>query len=455
MVVNRHWSFDDLRRLYEMAEHEGPDDPRGPNGSPPPSYEAVEHPGGDQRLAIEPSPLDSDQSKAIVKYHAMPLNQLDAKMTNAMALPNKVLAQPDVNVVDHLLAEWTHVKEFERRRQKRREKYSAHYQTDESDTSSDDEYDQSMRKGGHHLEGPNGTHMPRNSVKNVHFRARVESDNEDSDKATPRNGRTPSRYVLRSDSSSSSSHSPPPHLRRSSDSSTRFRPAPADLTDRTRRPYTQPRDGVSSTDRPNLRTGPGPQSGLPQQQQQPRGLPQQWQNPPQSPHWLSNSAAQSPGLRPPPYNGQFPPPNGQYQQPGHFPPTPPPGPQRMATSSGPYHPGHPHGQQKQISPSSSFQPGFRGPPSLDGRGGGGGQPREGYQPQSRDGGHHHHSGRHHRRRDTNERDRDRDRDRESEKKREVKQKSFKENAKKDVTRGLLGAGAVAGLMDLLGGLDGI
>ena len=441
MVVNRHWSFVYLRKLYEMAEHEGTDDLKSPVESAPPSYEGVEHPGGDQRLAIEPSPLDSDQSKAIVKYREMPLNQLDTKMTKAMALPNKVLAQPDLNVVDHLLAEWTRVNEFEKRKQKRREKYGAHYDTDdESDTSSDDEYNQSMNKGGRYLEGPNGTQKPRKSVKNVHFRARVESDNEDSDKAKPRNGRAPSRHVLRSDSSSSSSPSPPSHSRRSSDSSTRFRPA--DLTDRTRRPYTQPRDGVSSSDRPNPRNGPGPQPGL---QQQPRGLPQQWQNSPQSPHWSQNQMPLSPSVRPPPYNGQFPPPNGQYQ-PGYFPPPTPPGPQRMSSSSGPYHPGLPPHQQKQTSPSSSFQPGLRGPPSLDGRG----QPRGGYQLQPRDGGHHHHSGRHHRRHETSERERDR----EAEKKREAKPKSFKENAKKDVTRGLLGAGAVAGLMDLLGGLDG-
>ncbi|KAL8794994.1 MAG: hypothetical protein Q9195_002442 [Heterodermia aff. obscurata] len=440
MVVVRHWSFVDLRRLYEMAEHEGTDDIKSPIDSAPPGYEAVEHPGGDQRLAIEPSPQDSDQSKAMVKYHETPLNDLDAKMTKAMALPNKVLAQPDVNVVDHLLTEWTRVNEFEKRRQKRRERYGAHYETDdESDTSSDDEYDQSIQKGSRYIDGPNGTQKPRKSVKNVHFRARVESDNEDSDKVKPRNGRAPSRHILRSDSSSSSP-SPPPRSRRSSDSSTRFRPAPADLADRTRRPYTQPRDGVSSNDRPTPRNGPGPQ---PSPKQLPRGLPPQWQNPPQSPHWSQNQMPQSPGLRPPPYSGPFtPPPNGQYQ-PGHFPPPPPPGPQRMHTSSGPYHTGHPlNNQQKQTSPSSSFQPGFRGPPpsGLDGR------PRDGYQ---RDGGgHHHHSGRHHRRHETGERERE-------EKKREAKPKSFKENAKKDVTRGLLGAGAVAGLMDLLGGLDGI
>lgn len=451
MVVVRHWSFVDLRRLYEMAEQEINEDRKGSIENPPPSYEGVEHPGGDSRLAIEPAPLESDQNKALVKYQEMPLNQLDAKLDKAMALPNRVLAQPDVNVVDHLLAEWTRIEEIRKRRQKRREKYGAHYETDDESDTSESEYDRSEKIGGRYLEGPNGTSKPRKSVKNVHFRARVESDTEDSDEGKPRN-QAPSRHILRSDTSSSSSPSPPPSgLRRSSDSNPRFGAPPADLADRTRRPYTQPRDGVSINDRPSSRSVPG----LPPGMQQSRSLSQQWQNPPQSPRWPNqNQPPQSPGIRPPPYNGQFPP-NGQYQ-PGHFPP--PPGPQRMP-SSGTYAVPHPQsgfGHNQQQSPSSSFQPGpgFRGPASLDGRGTPDmrGQPRVGYQPQPRDGqrdGHHHHPGRHHRRPGTGERER------EPEKNRGGKPKSFKGNAKKDVTKSLLGAGAVAGLMDLLGGLDAI
>ena len=147
MVVVRHWSFVDLRRLYEMAEHEDADDVKSPIESPRPTYDGVEHPGGDQRLAIEPAPLESDQSKAMVRYQETPLNQLDAKMNKAMALPDKVLAQPDVNVVDHLLKEWTRIREVDGRKQRRKNRYGAHYETDdESDTSSDDSY--SSRNGG-------------------------------------------------------------------------------------------------------------------------------------------------------------------------------------------------------------------------------------------------------------------------------------------------------------------
>ena len=450
MVVVRHWSFVDLRRLYELADHEGPEEFQSPIESQPPSYEETEHPGGDKRLAIEPTPLASDQSQALIKHQETSLEQLDARMNKAMVLPNKVLAQPDVNIVDHLLDEWTRVREFEKRRQRKKHRYDAHAETDdESDTSSDDEFDLSQTAGGRYLEGPNGAHKPRKNVKNVQFRARVDSDTEGSDHTKPRK-RAPSRHVLRRDTSSSSSSSPPPRFRRSSDSDPRFRPAPPDLADRTRRPYTQPRDGATTNDHPTSRNGPLPNPGFPPNiQGQPRGVPPpQRQNSLQSPHWSNSQAPQSPGLRPPLHNGQFPPsgpvPTNSQYNPAHFPP--PPRPQRKP-SSGPYAmppiPQGGYGYSPQISPSSSFQPGFRGPPSLDGRGGG--QMRDAYHQRERRDGYSRHEGRH-KRHGTGERERDNARARDKE-----------ERDKKDrkITKGLLGAGALAGLMDILGGLDGI
>ena len=402
MVVVRHWALVDLRRLYEAAEHEDLDEVKSPIESSPPSYNGVEHPGGDPRLAIEPAPFESDDSKAVVKYHDTPLTQLDASLNKAMARPNRILRNPDVNVVDYLLEEWTRLREIEKKRQKKNEKYGAHYETDESDFSSEGEFERSQDIKGRYI--TNGSGKPSKNGKNVRFSARVEDDPEESDRSKPRN-RPPSRHVLRSDSSSSlsSSPSPPPRSRRSSDSSThRYRPPPPELVDRTRRPYTQPRDGGS--DRPASRGGP-PSPGS----QQPRGVPMP------NPQWQSPNP-QSPGLRPPPYNGQFPPPSGYY---------PPPGPQRMP-SLGPYGmppPGYGPGPQP--------QPGFQGPP----RGPTG--------PNQQAGGQQHHH-------------------RQSTKKREggggkpadgKKEKGSGEI--KGVKRGLLGAGAVAGLLDLLGGLDAI
>ena len=415
MVVVRHWALVDLRRLYEAAEHEDLDEVRSPRESPPPSDNGVEHPGGDPRLAIEPAPSETDDSKALVKYRETPLPELDHSLDKAMEKPNRILRNPDVSVVDYLLEEWTRLREIERKRRKENEKYGAHYETDDSDFSSEGEFERSQDIKGRYI--TNGSGRPPRSVKNVRFRARVEDESEDSDLAKPR-GRPPSHHVLRSDSSSSSSSPspPPPRSRRSSDSQ-RYRPQPPDLADRTRRPYTQPRDGGS--DRPVSRGAP-PSPAL----HQVRGMAlpnQQW----------PKANPQSPGLRPPQYNGQCPPQNSQFPPAnGPFPSMngyyPPPGPQRMP-SSGPYGmppPGYGTGSQ----PPPGFQGQSRGPLGPI-------QQMSGPHPH-----HHHHQS-------------IRKRDGEGGKAGEGKKKE--KTPIKGVKRGLLGAGAVAGLMDLLGGLDAI
>lgn len=415
MVVVRHWALVDLQRLYTAAEHEDVEEVRSPIESPPPSYNGIEHPGGDPRLAIEPAPLESDDSKALVKYQETSLPQLDNALEKAMARPNKILRNPDVNVVDYLLEEWTRLREIEKKWQKRNDKYGARYESDDSDLSSEGEFERSEDIKGRYI--TNGSGKPSKNVKNVRFRARVEDDAEESDRGKPRT-RPPSRHILRSDSSSSSSSSlspSPPRSRRSSDTNgQKSRPQLPELPERTRRPYTQPRD--STADRPGSRGGP-PSPGLNQM----RGMAmanQQWQG----------STPQSPGMRAPPFSGQFPPQNGQYPplngqyppQNGQYPPgngyyPPPPGPQRMP-SSGPY-----------AMQAPGYGPGFQGPP----RG-----PPPPNQPS--DGRHHHHH--HH-----------------PNKKQDGKLVEGKKGKSeiRGVKRGLLGAGAVAGLLDLLGGLDAI
>ena len=414
MVVVRHWALVDLRRLYEAAEHENIDEVRSPIESPPPSYDRVEHPGGDPRLAIEPAPFESDDSKALVKYQETPLTQLEATLKKAMAKPDRILRNPDDNVVDYLLEEWTRLREIERRRQRKNERYGAHYETDDSDISSEGEFVRSQDIKGRYI--TNGTGRPAKSNKNVRFRSTVEDDeSEESDKGKRRH-RPPTRHVLRSDSSTSSSSSPSPppsRPRRSSDGGVqRYRPQPPELVDRTRRPYTQPRDAAS--DRPSSRNGPpsGPPSPS---SQQVRGMSipnQQWQN----------QVPPSPGLRLPHHNSQFPSQNGQYpRQNGPYPPPngyhPPAGPQRMP-SAGPY------GMQP---PGYGPPPGFQGPP----RGPPGANLQTGIP-------HHHPS----------------NKKRDDGKGKPADGKKEKTEIK-GVKRGLLGAGAVAGLLDLLGGLDAI
>ena len=407
MVVVRYWALVELRRLFQLAQNEDDSDIKSPLESPPPSYaDGVEHPGGDPRLAIEPAPLASDDSKALVKYHEKPLEELHSSLYKAMANPDRILENPDSNVVDYLLKEWTRLREIEKQRphmreQKKTGRYGARYETDESDTSSEDEFESVDGKGRYITNG----HSKPKAVKNVRFRARVESDSEDSDRGKPRS-RAPSRHVLRSDSSSSASSAsaPPPRpARRSSDiSSSQYRPPFLVFAEGSPVPYTQPRDGT--TERPGSRNAPSePGSPYPR-------LPmpnQQWQSTPQSP-----------GLRPPPQLGQFPSPNGYY-------PPPPQGPQRMP-SAGPYGV-PPPGYSQSPQPPSGFYGPPRGPPGL---------------PQQR--AHHHHHHHHDSRR----------RDGGSEKSTDGKKEKGRTTGK-DVKRGLLGAAGVAGLLDLLGGLDGI
>lgn len=405
MVVVRHWALVDLQKLYEHAKKEDGDDVKSPIESPPPSYDGVEHPGGDPRLAIEPAPLDSVDSKALVKYQEKPLVELDSSLYQAMARPDRILRNPDSNVVDYLLEEWTRLREIERQKrverkeQRKKDKYGARYETDDSAYSSEDDFERVDGKGRYIT---NGT-KPKN-VKNVRFRARVDSDTDESEQGKSHN-RPPSRHILRSDSSSScsTSPSPPPSrpLRHGENGTSKYGQAPPALPERTPHPYAQPRDGDS--ERPRSSNGP-PGPG-----QYPRGpMPyQQWHN-----------APQSPGLRTP-LSGQFPAPNGYLHG-------PPPGPQRMP-SAGPYGMPPPGYGQSPQAPNGFYGP-PRGPPGPPGP-----------PPPGRHHRHHHH---------------ERRRDGGSSKPADSKKERGKTTSK-DVKRGLLGAAGVAGLLDLLGGLDGI
>lgn len=390
MVVVRHSSLVDLRRLYQLAEEEVVQAVE----SPPVSYETRPHTNGDPRLSIQASQHEmEDTSQTMVKYHELPLSQLDSSMNKAMYKPNRIMHAPDVNVVDHLLDEWTRVREIDPRFRHRSHKYRSRYETDDEDDSAP-EFERSADIGGHYIEGP--PNSARN-VKNVRFRARVESDSEDSDKRKP-NRRAPRKHILRSEedssslSSSSSDLAPLPNSRRSSGSSTAGRGSTGPEPSSNSRRYTpspaQSGAAEAQSGRPNSRGGPP--SPL-----QPRPMPfpqQSWQGQFAGPAFRPiQPQNMSPGLQRPapavPYG--FSPPAGYG----------PPNPQRL-----PSYPPPPH-EATTSNPS------------------------------------HHNS--------------QRSRHRPKEKKRESKGSSFREHAKKDVTRGLLGAGAVAGLMDILDGLSAI
>lgn len=383
MVVVRHWSSVDLRRLYQLAEEEV----LHPTGSPPPSYQSIELAGGDPRLSIKASEHEADISQALVKYHELPLNQLDASLNKAMYKPNRILHAPDDDVVDQLLNEWTRIREIERRS---RHRYRSRYDTDDEDDSHL-EFERSDDIGGLYIEGPtNGAR----SVKNVRFRAQVESDSEDSDHAKQQR-RPPRRHLLRSDddssslSSSSSDSAPLSHSRRSSESSAASR-GPNEQSSISRR-YTPP---TAQSGNAEIQPGRPSSRGGPPSPTQARPMPVQVQS------WQGQHA--NPGLRP--------------HQP-HMPPVP----HRTSSTSS-------YGMPVPVYGSSNPQARpFYPPPPLTG------QPKPPHPPRPLQRTRHHSA---------------------REKRQETRSSSFRD-AKKDVKRGLIGAGAVAGLMDILSGLGAI
>ncbi|MCJ1269936.1 hypothetical protein MMC22_009829 [Lobaria immixta] len=385
MVVVRHWSSVDLRRLYQLAEEEVV----RPTESPPPSYQSTEFASGDPRLSIKAPELEANTSQALVKYHELPLSQLDASLNKAMYRPNRILHASDGNEIDHLLDEWTRIREIEPRSRHRSHKYRSRYDTDEEDDSHL-EFERSDDIGGLYIGGPtNGAR----SVKNVRFRAQMESDSEDSDNDKPQRG-PPRRHILRSNedssslSSSSSDSTPLSTSRRSSGSSAASR-GPNEQNSTCRR-YTPPTVQNSNAEiqpgRPSSRGGPPSPT-------QARPLPVQGQS------WQGQYA--NAGLRP--------------HQP-HMPPAP----HRTSSVSSYGMPAPVYG-----SPNPQVRPFYPPPPPP-------GQPKPQHAPRTSQ----------------------RPRHRPPREKRQENKSSLRD-AKKDVKRGLIGAGAVAGLMDILSGLGAI
>lgn len=130
MIVVQHWSLVELRKLYELAEKEAKEEMMSPTiEDPPPSYDAAgnaqttsyyeeqaanEH----RRLSIQgpavPDKIPND-SQAMVKFEEKPLQQLDQRFTLALSRENRALSAPVDDIVNHLLQEWTKIPEAEAR----------------------------------------------------------------------------------------------------------------------------------------------------------------------------------------------------------------------------------------------------------------------------------------------------------------------------------------------------
>ena len=405
MIVVQHWSLVELRNLYQLAENEAREEAiNGSPDDPPPSYDAhraiepnyysQKATEGDLQLSIIPPAEDT--SRAMVKYQERPIQQLDDAFTRALVRENQALGANVNNVVDHLLHEWTQVAELDSRPvpRYRRPSLSTYSESDEEDTT-ESEYDEA-RPRGRYIEGP------KKVKKDVRFAANVESD-EDEDDRRPRHHRAPRKHILHanseSDTTSDSDSSPVQHRahipsRRSSEASNgRYEPQ-----ERHSRPY-------ASNGQQHPRENPN----------QPNGRP-----------------TSSRGIPPPPIgpNASRPmPPPGQYQgtPPIPYPPNlrPPSyqGPPLGVSPHNPYIPPGYMGHSPQPPPGNYF------PPALQ-------QQRPPLQQPHRSSKHSH---RHHHPSKTSEQ----------------KAEEDKHAATKNLKRGLFGGAAIAGILDLLQGLDGI
>lgn len=141
MIVVQHWSLVELRKLYELAEKEAKEETMSPTiEDPPPSYDAAGNAqtsyyeeqaantnrrlslqGKDEhrRLSLQGPPAVPDKipndSQAMVKFQEKPLQQLDHQFTLALSRENKALGAPVYDIVNHLLHEWTKIPETEAR----------------------------------------------------------------------------------------------------------------------------------------------------------------------------------------------------------------------------------------------------------------------------------------------------------------------------------------------------
>lgn len=370
-----------------------------------PSYYAQKATEGDLKLSIAtPAVSAEDTTRAMVKYQERPIQQLDAAFTKALVKENQALGANVNNIIDHLLGEWTQISELDSRPilRDRRPSLSTYYESDEEDTT-ESEYEGSHAKG-RYIEGP----RLRKVKKDVRFQPRVESDSEGEVQQKSYH-RAPRKHILHSETDTSSDSDIPPVLprsqpgsRRSSEAgNNRYVPNTQDSQDRNPRLY-------ASTGRTYRQENLGPNP--PPRPTSSRGIPQSPLGPvptrsmPNVNQWQGTPPIPLPGLRLPSYQG---PPGGPARPPstgGHYAP-----PGYMGHSPQPP-PGNyfPQQQQQQQRP--------QGSPMLP-------LPRP---------------HRHHRHRTETQ-----------------KAEEDKHTASKNLKRGLFGGAALAGILDLLQGLDGI
>lgn len=325
MIVLQHWSFEELKSLYQAA-HSDTSRRESLNSlpeEPPPGYDA---PASEViRLAVTgPPPRPPKEELAqngngngnlsLVHYQEQPLAQLDQSLHQALHKENQVLSAQVPDIVNHLLHEWTlpqypdHKMHSDSRASTARntdgkdKKYHTHLSDQEEDTT-ESEYTDSdaSHPRGYYIEGAG---PERNRVKKgVRFRDQQAKVEDDVDEGERRHRRSSHRHIINSDEDSTDSErsSSPvathrPALSRghrrdgtASNGNGSYAHGSYSSYDRNRRPYTGGPSAPRNSPPEKEAVRPGSSRGMPSAMHN-----QPWQNQAQQPH------PQSPALRPPP-----------------------------------------------------------------------------------------------------------------------------------------------------------
>ena len=344
MIVLQHWSFEELKSLYQAAHSDNSrrESLNSLPEEPPPGYD---DPASDViRLAVTAPPPrppkeelapNGNGNLSLVHYQEQPLAQLDQSLHQALHKENQVLSAHVPDIVNHLLHEWTlpqypdhkaHSDSRARDPDRKNQKYQTHLSDQEEDTT-ESEYDDSdtSRPHGYYLEGAGP--QPNKVKKGVRFRDQQAKVEDDVDEGERRHRRSSHRHIINSDEDSTdselssspvSTHRPAlarGHRQDSSMSSGNGSYAHGSYSayDRNRRPYTGGPSAPRNSPPEKEAVRPGSSRAMPTNLHN-----QPWQNQAQQPH------PQSPALRPPPpghYNSGPPQPRMPPGPGGHYMPT--------------------------------------------------------------------------------------------------------------------------------------
>ncbi len=228
LVIVRYWQISRLDRLYAAAEHEEAEDRKQ-------QIEQKNNNDTDNSQLVIEAPPEYNTSTALIKLPIVSLGELDASLNKIRESPRDMLKVSE-SVIDPLLERWTRWQEIRDRQEVRpgsRYTPSVHnvYEPDEEKPKQySDFYDREDSPGGYYLEGTTTDWRKPHSVAAKQEAARLKkkyarlqpsisvesSDSENNQGYRKPQKPAPSRHVIDSSTETSDSEPNLPHQRRRS-----------------------------------------------------------------------------------------------------------------------------------------------------------------------------------------------------------------------------------------------